>query len=1217
MKVFVSVMLAAVMICSGFFAGTDGILPGTYNTVSAAKKTKEAVTENGTLIIEAEELPYNKENIELVSGGTMSGGKGLAVLSDQKTKPEKTQKADIDFSFKADVSSNYIVWVRNTARYSSGNTAWVSLSEGNYNMIKLEGEQESFGWTKIAALYVDAGETGSVRLVRRQRFSVVFDKVIVTSNKFFIPTDENQDTSTVTEMRLPEGVYPTPTIKPTEGEHPRLIFKEKDIEKIKQNMSAPQNAAAYNAWNKFLSSELDGNLAAPKSGSTNYSSTVINRIEAYALDYALNKNVESGRAAIDAVNAYADTVVFDGDSLNYRKRGQIIFTFAEVYDWCYDILTDEEKKHIIAQCEVIGTELDMGYPPSGQGAVSGHGGEPNLLRDLLALGIATYDERPDIYNYVAGRILSEHAVTRNYWYSANNHHQGNAYGAYRGNCEVWSNYLFYVMSGVKPFSDEQEYFAYEWLYARRPDGQTFRDGDDYHESGNSGTYWKGWYSTLFALTSLYGNEYEKRELLREDLNLATYSNQYSMMTASQVLIMNDPYNNGKPVSQLPLTKYFASPQGMMIARTGWNDGVGAPDVVALMNISELWGGNHDHLDAGNFQIYYKGILASESGDYDDGYGTSHDINYHKRSVAHNTISIYDPNETFTMYSKPVSNDGGQRIPANGTEAATMEAWMSGEYNRATVLGHEFGPDPVKPEYTYISGDITKAYSEKAKEVLRSMVFMPLEDEDHPAVMIVMDKVESSDASFKKGWLLHMQEEPQVDGNRTIVTRTEKEYNGRMVVETLLPKEVNIEKIGGDGKECWVDGKNYPSTATHKPENDSEAKGWGRIEISPAKASKLDYYLNVMTVSDADTTAEDLTSTLIEGNDYAGAVISDRVAVFAKNKERIKRSLSFDIPAEGNYKVFVAGLKDGTWKTQNGTTFIVTEEGGVGYFESEGGKVEITYTSPNNRREEITPVIDESDNVSIRINNEFLYSDVKPVIVDGRTLLPMRAIFEALGAQVSWDESSKTAEAQIGNTQIRLTEDSKTAYVDGEATELDVPATILNGRFVVPVRFVAEASGATVGWDQFAQIVDITVSKTGTSKPGVSKDGVAKIVRCTSSSVGDDDRGENSYDGDVTTVWATNGMGEPIIYEFEKEETIESVFLMLNKATERVAYFDLEYSSDGVNYTKIGSYKGNGETETQVFVLPSPVKAKYIKYVANGNNTSEWHAIVEIEFNLKK
>lgn len=96
---------------------------------------------------------------------------------------------------------------------------------------------------------------------------------------------------------------------------------------------------------------------------------------------------------------------------------------------------------------------------------------------------------------------------------------------------------------------------------------------------------------------------------------------------------------------------------------------------------------------------------------------------------------------------------------NGAEPTNMEQWMNDGYVRASVTAHEYGPDPVTPQYSYLAGDITKAYSEKVDEVLRSMVFLPLEDSDHPATFIVMDKVTSANEAFQKSWLLHMQEEP--------------------------------------------------------------------------------------------------------------------------------------------------------------------------------------------------------------------------------------------------------------------------------------------------------------------------------------------------------------------------------------------------------------------------------------------------------------------------
>ena len=90
-------------------------------------------------------------------------------------------------------------------------------------------------------------------------------------------------------------------------------------------------------------------------------------------------------------------------------------------------------------------------------------------------------------------------------------------------------------------------------------------------------------------------------------------------------------------------------------------------------------------------------------------------------------------------------------------------------------------------------------------------------------------------------------------------------------------------------------------------------------------------------------------------------------------------------------------------------------------------------------------------------------DVKPQIIDGRTLVPLRAIFEKLGAKVDWDETTKTATAGRGDLTIALTAGSGTALVNGRRVALDVPAQIINGRTMVPVRFVSETLGARVYW----------------------------------------------------------------------------------------------------------------------------------------------------------
>lgn len=93
-----------------------------------------------------------------------------------------------------------------------------------------------------------------------------------------------------------------------------------------------------------------------------------------------------------------------------------------------------------------------------------------------------------------------------------------------------------------------------------------------------------------------------------------------------------------------------------------------------------------------------------------------------------------------------------------------------------------------------------------------------------------------------------------------------------------------------------------------------------------------------------------------------------------------------------------------------------------------------------------------------------FPDVVPFIRDGRTLVPIRAIAEALGAKVEWDPERGAATIRVGETFVEITRDSRIARVGDGTVELDVPATIVPpGRFVVPLRFVAEAFGHRVLW----------------------------------------------------------------------------------------------------------------------------------------------------------
>lgn len=112
-------------------------------------------------------------------------------------------------------------------------------------------------------------------------------------------------------------------------------------------------------------------------------------------------------------------------------------------------------------------------------------------------------------------------------------------------------------------------------------------------------------------------------------------------------------------------------------------------------------------------------------------------------------------------------------------------------------------------------------------------------------------------------------------------------------------------------------------------------------------------------------------------------------------------------------------------------------------------------------------------IDLVVDGEKLELDVPPQVVEQRTLVPLRAIFEKLGATVEWDQATQTATATKGADEVRITIDSTTAYVNGQAQTLDVPAMAIDGRTLVPVRFVSEALQADVQWIQETQTVQIT------------------------------------------------------------------------------------------------------------------------------------------------
>jgi heparin/heparan-sulfate lyase len=209
------------------------------------------------------------------------------------------------------------------------------------------------------------------------------------------------------------------------------------------------------------------------------------------------------------------------------------------------------------------------------------------------------------------------------------------------------------------YSPDLQYVCYDFLYRRRPDGLFLPAGDVNHVRGTVES---------FALPAMLAASYYHDPYLAFEYSRRTNIDAHCRIL--ELLWRDFDLEEWEP-DDLPLTFYSGTPFGWMIARTGW----GTNSVIAEMKINEHFVGNHQHMDGGAFQIYYKGPLAIDSGMYQGssgGYNSPHNKNYAKRTIAHNSLLVYDPDEVFETYNyggedktAVAANDGGQRMPGAG------------------------------------------------------------------------------------------------------------------------------------------------------------------------------------------------------------------------------------------------------------------------------------------------------------------------------------------------------------------------------------------------------------------------------------------------------------------------------------------------------------------------------------------------------------------------
>ena len=176
-------------------------------------------------------------------------------------------------------------------------------------------------------------------------------------------------------------------------------------------------------------------------------------------------------------------------------------------------------------------------------------------------------------------------------------------------------------------------------------------------------------------------------------------------------------------------------------------------------------------------------------------------------------------------------------------------------------------------------------------------------------------------------------------------------------------------------------------------------------------------------------------------------------------------------SSGNVQLYVEGF-DGNYRLSYSRPYtrygpLIRVSGGSDfYFDNDSNRLYTSvYIKEGTDLRALAPVTVEIDGIEMDF-------DVKPRVLNGRTMVPLRAIFEALGAEVEWEQESQKVTATKYSKTVTLALGNTTAYVDEIPIALDVAAFAEAGRTLVPVRFISESFDCQVSWDNERKIVSI-------------------------------------------------------------------------------------------------------------------------------------------------
>jgi len=641
-----------------------------------------------------------------------------------------------------------------------------------------------------------------------------------------------------------------------------------------------------------------------------------------AFYYLMTNDRNIGQEVVNLMLNYLSVLEFGnvrhGDIT--RELGQSIYTAAIIYDWCHDLLSEKEKQAFYHHMMRLAPEMEIGWPPFKEHIVNGHASEAQVNRDLLAMSIAIYDIDPIPYQYTSYLMLEQLMPMRTFEYQSPRHNQGFDYGAYRHAWELHAAWMFYRMTGVHVFNDNITSLSKYWMYMQLPGGKRFSDGDKFSKTHVS-------YPETLLLDYAYANdpvlkgEFERRGgLARAKDNPVLF-----------LLVNNPDLKTNQNLNALPLSIDYGTILGGLSARTGWDMSERSNDVAAEIRGGGYHFGNHQHCNAGSFQIYYRGEQVINAGIY-RAYGTPYDFNFYKRSVAHNMVLVKDPDEKLAHRTN--INDGGSRFNQRNPktpEEVKSDPW----FNYGAVLSADFEANTLTPSYSYFKADLTAAYYSKISNYTRSFCFLNLDRDDIPAVIILADDLITSKADFGKYWKINTRNEPAFSGHNVILHNNSGGYTGKTHINMLLPSAEDREmEISNLKDSTSILGPQYQIKYASP-----EANAY-QVIAYPKKKQNHNRFLTVFQMAADGTEPLPIDFREIE-NKYIIS-LQDRIMCMSAGYEQIQDSFTINIDKASDFKILISDLKPGFWNIRNTennteTNYIVETGKNTIFFKGSKGK----------------------------------------------------------------------------------------------------------------------------------------------------------------------------------------------------------------------------------------------------------------------------------------